>query len=268
MSANYGFPDFLPADWLAAFVLVLARMGGLVGVAPGFASSAVPLSARAALAAALALLVAPAQRQQVVVPAAAIDFVVLCVQEAGIGALMGMSIAALMSGVRAAGQLAEQQTGLALGEIFDPKLDQSDAVLRRFYALVAIVLFLLLGGHRMLVSTVLDSFKAVPVGGAAVPDSAVAAMSTLVGQSFQIALRVAAPVVVTLLLAGVTLGFLARTTPQLQLLVTALPIRVLVGLFVLGAALACVAALVSEQTYLFLNTLRESLDGVVVPVSQ
>lgn len=260
MSLTLQSPVTISAEWLAAFVLVLGRVLGLVGLSPVFGSVAVPVPARAALAAAVALLLASSQRAQLDLPPEAIELFVLLVREFAIGAVMGMCIAALVGGVRAAGQLVEQQTGLALSELFNPQPEQSEPVLQRFYSVFAITVFLVIGGHHMVLSTLLESFEAVPISQSALPDSVVAVLTTLVAQSFQIALRVAAPVVVTLLLSGVALGFIARTAPQVQLFVTALPLRVLLGLFALAIALVGAGALVNEQTALFVGAFQQAMD--------
>jgi flagellar biosynthetic protein FliR len=57
------------------------------------------------------------------------------------------------------------------------------------------------------------------------------------GELFTIGVRIAAPVMVTLLLANAALGILSRTIPQLNVFVVGFPVNVGVGLLVLGVSL-------------------------------
>jgi flagellar biosynthetic protein FliR len=60
---------------------------------------------------------------------------------------------------------------------------------------------------------------------------------TLAGNIFVVAIKIAAPIIVSLLLTTVALGLLARTVPQMNIFIVAMPLKILVGLIFLGLSL-------------------------------
>jgi flagellar biosynthetic protein FliR len=59
--------------------------------------------------------------------------------------------------------------------------------------------------------------------------------------AFIIAVQVGAPVMVALLLTSVALGLVARTVPQMQIFIVAMPVKILLGLIFLGLSLPYIA---------------------------
>ncbi|MCK4602241.1 MAG: flagellar biosynthetic protein FliR, partial [Phycisphaerae bacterium] len=108
---------------------------------------------------------------------------------------------------------------------------------------LAIVIFLAIGGHRVLIAAVLKTFDTVPVMSLSAGGAILKMIVALLGTSFALALKVAAPAIVALLLATVAMGLLQKTMPQFNLFSTGLPIRALLGLLALAAALAYLPAL-------------------------
>ena len=63
---------------------------------------------------------------------------------------------------------------------------------------------------------------------------------------FVIAIQVGAPVVAALLLTTVALGLIARTVPQMNIFIVAMPVKILVGLLFLGLSLPFLATFLSK----------------------
>jgi len=112
------------------------------------------------------------------------------------------------------------------------------------FQILVVVIFLGIGGHRMLVASVLKTFQVVPLAGFA-PGQAMLDMAvSLLGASFVLALKVAAPVLVALLGATAAMAMIQRTVPQCNLLSVGFPVRVLLGLLVLALSLGAVGELI------------------------
>ena len=58
--------------------------------------------------------------------------------------------------------------------------------------------------------------------------------------AFEVAIRVAAPVLAIIFLQSIAMGFVSRTVPQLNILSLGFPLRILVGFAVLIAGLAVI----------------------------
>ena len=140
--------------------------------------------------------------------------------------------------------------------------------------LLSTALFLIIGGHRMLLGGLLDTFSVIPPGGSvalflgtgngvAAPGwlaSLVETCLVLIAQSFHVAVRAAAPVVTAVLLATLVLGLISRTLPQLNVMVVGFGLNAMItfGVFFLslGAALLVFQDQVVPTLQVLFQTLR------------
>jgi flagellar biosynthesis protein FliR len=242
------------------FTLVLARVGGLTLTAPVYGTSEVPLRVRALLAAALALLIVPSQwHTAVAYPGNVVYYGVLLGSEALIGACLGLGVLILIHGMTLAGALVGQASGLSIADVFDPTLDENVPLFSRLMFLVTVSVFVCLGGHRMVMAALLDTFQTIPPGSGQFSRSIADGFVTLVGQSFSLAIRAAAPAVTALLLATVILGLIGRTLPQLNILTVGFGLNALLAFAVLGLTLGAAALAFQDQIQPALETILDAL---------
>jgi len=242
------------------FVLVLTRISGLMLFAPIFGSSNVPPQAKIGLSAVLSFIVFPAlPATSLAVPMTVGGLAIAAVEELAVGVVIGFAASLLFAGFQLAGHLVGQQMGLALAAVFNPQFEEQTSVLGEFYFFLAMVLFVLMNGHHLLLSAVLSSFRLVPVAGVQFPPELPAKLSVMFGEIFSIGLRIAAPAVLALLLSSVALGFIARTVPQMNLLIIGFPLRIGLGLAVVVISLPLMIAAVTNV----LGSLEDSLYTLV-----
>jgi len=230
--------------WLPTLVLVVARLAGLFLVAPGFSHSAVPIRLRYFLSVATALAVLGRIAQPVALPTNWLDAVGGVACEAAVGAAIGYAARLVLAGVQLGALQIGQQMGVALGAVLDPTSGEPSGVVRRMFQILAVVIFLAIGGHRMLVASVLKTFQVVPLAGFAPGEAMLDMAVALLGASFVLALKVAAPVLVALLGATVAMAMIQRTVPQCNILSVGFPMRVLLGLLVLALSLGALGELI------------------------
>lgn len=242
------------------FTLVLARVAGLTMTAPIYGTSDVPLQIRALLAAALALLIVPSQ-WHAAVPCAGnvLQFALLLAGEALIGACLGLGVLILLHSMTLAGELVGQASGLSLSDVFDPTLNENVPLFSRLMFLVTISVFLCLGGHRMVMAGLLDTFQTIPPGSGGISGSLGEMFVTLVGQSFALGIRAAAPALTALLLATLILGLIGRTLPQLNILTLGFGMNALLAFAALGLTLGAAAWAFQDQVEPSLETILEAL---------
>jgi len=77
----------------------------------------------------------------------------------------------------------------------------------------------------------------VPLGGVELKASVAAKMIVLTSQAFIVAVKIAAPILLSLFLVSVALGILARTVPQMNVFIVGFPVQIAVGLTALIVAL-------------------------------
>ena len=241
------------------FTLVLTRVSGLVMAAPIYGTSDVPMQARALLAFALALLITPTQLGVAVVdPGSLANYLVFLGSELLIGLTLGLGVVVLFSGIQLAGDVVGRVSGSMLADIYDPASGASIPLFSHLLFSLTLAVFVCLGGHRIVMAGLLDTFQSIPPGQAGLPDSLTDMFVTLVTQSFALGLRAAAPIITSLLLANLVLGLIGRTLPQLNILAIGFGLN---AMLTFGVLILCMGAAVwvfQQQLEPTLETLLEA----------
>ncbi len=230
----------LSAPRLVVLVLALARVGGLFMVAPILGSRTAPLRVRAALAFFLALAMLPAIPAEAATAIAAdagpIRLTAALALEIAIGFTIGVGAQVGFGGVQMAGQLTGIQMGVGISSLIDPQTQDQITSLAQWQNLMALLVFLAVDGHHLLIRAVADSFALLPIGGGFPATDGLGRVLVLAGGIFVVALRVAAPILVLLLLINGAMAVLAKTIPQLNVFIVGFPLNVAAGLFMLAAS--------------------------------
>jgi flagellar biosynthetic protein FliR len=221
-----------------AFLLVLFRLGGIFIFGPVFGSQVIPIRVKVLIALVLAVCIYPIVPPQVPVELSLPTLGVAVGTEMLIGLIIGYGASLPLIAMQVGGQMMGHQLGLGLAHVFSPDFNEQTEVMSQFLFLMALAAFLVLGGHHAMISALVGSFHAVPLGGY-LPDAALLELVTGLLQSmFELGLRVAAPLLCLVFLETVAMGFVARTVPQMNILSLGFPVRIIVGFFVLVATIA------------------------------
>ncbi len=246
------------------FLLVSARLAGVFVVAPLFITSGIPLAARIALVVMLSLIIAPtlsaavADHSHITVAAyetasshilstTLSDFACVLGSEVGLGAIFGIGLLAIFSGLKLGAEWLDRHTGLGMGTVFNPDWSAGQSAcgsLVQLFGIAAVLLLEPIGGQWLLLQSLIQSFQAIPVGSAIWSTSAVELMSGIVQQSLILGLRIAMPLVATMTLVDVALAFASRGGPQ-PLSSAYLAIRLGVGLIVLALTMTTIPEVMS-----------------------
>ncbi|HXU64519.1 MAG TPA: flagellar biosynthetic protein FliR [Polyangia bacterium] len=165
-----------------------------------------------------------------------------------VGLVLGLVASAAFRAAEVAGHLGDTLRGANLAEVLDPTSGERGSPLAVLYVLIATLVFFQIGGVPRLVEALLASYRVLPIGGGlGIASTRGAATLVTVASARVIAsgIGLAAPVLVALWLADLSLGLIARAVPQLPVYFLGLPLKgllaiglVLVGLGALQAALA------------------------------
>lgn len=244
-----------PYMQLPLLALVCGRIAGVLMFAPLLGGLSVPMQVRVLLIAALTALLAPLVTPPARMPESLAALALALAGELSIGAIMGLTLRMCFVGLQIGGQLIAQESGTAFAQLVDPNSGIEGDTLSMLYVQLGGIVFLIVGGHRETIRAALESFRNVPLLAGI---SVVGATETLLAATtsgLELALRVAAPVLVSMLIVNVALGFVARTVPQLNVAT--------VGFSIKGVlAFACVAVALPTAMDGFL----EALDGAVTLV--
>jgi flagellar biosynthetic protein FliR len=224
--------------------LVLARPGMLIVAAPVFGGTFAPPHVRVGLAVILSFVLMP------VVQVPAVDtltgIAMVMARELGIGFAMALGLRALVSGAELGGHLAGSQLMLSYGSTIDPQGGVRSTVLATLYGNLALLTFFAVNGHHALVRALGASYAALPIGGGSIDPSIATSVMRLLGVVFTFGLRLAAPVIVVMLIVEIAVGLISKTAPAINLMVVGTPIRLIVGLLAVAAVVPLIPQLSSR----------------------
>lgn len=223
---------------LTLFLFVFLRLGSMIAGLPVFGSRNIPILFRLGMALAAALLLLPMLDGVAVPPLGGpLSLALAAGAEILIGTVVGLTVRLMFAGVQLAGQMAGYQMGMALANVVDPNTSNQVALMAQFNNLVATLFFLTIDAHHWCLRALVDSFHRIPIGGMTVRPELIRDIMGLGGEMFMVAVQLGGPVIVALLLVSVALGLIARTVPQMNVFIVAMPLKIVVGLVFVGITL-------------------------------
>lgn len=217
--------------WLIAMI----RPGAAFIAAPVFGAPAVPIQLRLILS--LALGMAALNSVTIQLPQdgiASFQGVMLVAGEVMAGAAMGFAVQIGYAAAFVAGETISNAMGLGFAAMVDPLSGQGTQVIGTFLSILATFLLLSMDGHLMLISFIVQSYQAMPPGGAMLSNDAVWNLIEFGGALLGAGVTVALPVGFALVLVQIVMGMLARTAPQLNLFAVGMPVAIMAGLVLLA----------------------------------
>lgn len=227
-------------DQIIIWLLVFCRTTGIFSVAPVFGNMHVPVYTRVGLAACLAFIFTPmVAAGHVTPPTDLIGLTFAIVRESAVGLAIGYVGMLLFMVIQSAAEYIDLQMGLGFASLVDPN-NQHASVIGQFYFIVGTLLFLTVNAHHMVLQGLADSFSVVPLGHMTFNPAATGSVVNVFNQMFVAAIKIGGPIVGVILLTDVALGILARTVPQLNVLVVGFPAKIFVGLATIIVAMPAV----------------------------
>ena len=227
------------ADWsgfVVAGILVLIRVSGMMVFVPFFSSDAFPRTVKAVFTLLLAALLTPiAANHPGAVPALGLISVL---GELSTGMLFGLSLTLLLEMLNFSGQLLGLQFSFSLVNVLDPNSSIETPLLSQLLNTIGLLVLLAAGLDRTLLSALMHTFVAVPVGTAWMATRTSLALVQMTGGVFLAAVQLSAPVIAATMLVDVVLALVGRLSPQLPVLFVSIPLKTLIGYVILIGSLA------------------------------
>lgn len=244
---------------MALFGLVLARIGGVFLALPMLSGELVPLRLRAVIAAAMAFVLAM-PIPSAMAPQGLAALGTAAIKDLLIGAALGLLIRLALGVAEALGALIAMQMGLGFGAIVDP-LTKAEGPLSALFGITAWTILLSINGHHEVLRGLSDSFRALPPGGPLPHEPLVARLVDSTGHMFAAALRIAIPVVATILGTNATMALLARIAPKVNLLLLGFMIAICAGIVALAFAAPTMARAITDNLFRALAQMRAFAAG-------
>ncbi len=216
--------------------LALVRVSGIAVFAPFFSSTALPVRAKAVFVGALAFLLAP-----LVAALPGAQAALSCralIGELAVGMVYGLSLAMVTEMLLFAGQIAGMQFSFSLVNLLDPSSPIETPLMGELFRLMGTLVIITAGLDRILIASLVRSFRAVPLGGFSLDPPAALAIVRAAAGIFFAALELAAPVLAATMLVEIAVALIGKLSPQLPVMMLTVPIKTLTGFALLAGSLA------------------------------
>jgi flagellar biosynthesis protein FliR len=254
LSASLTFP----LHPILIFIIVLARVGGMVTFAPFWSSRTSSTKVRVVLALALALVITPVVSPHLPTPPThLIGLAIMILGELLIGLLFGFVGRVVFNSLGMAAQILSLLMGFSLASVIDPSTRAQTTAIGTIAQMFGIVVMLGVDGHHWLLTSTMQSFYPIPPGDFRIAPALIELLIRLTANSLAVGVALAAPAVVTLLTVEVTLAIAGRASQRLEIMVLGFPIKIAIGLWLLGASL-----------YFLPSAWRTALDSIRTTINQ
>lgn len=247
---------------LPVFLLVVGRLAGMLMFQPVLGALSIPVRVRVLFAVGLGLLITPLVRLPEEVPSSAAGLLLALGNELLVGALIGLVIRMCFLALELAGLLIAQESGMAFAQLADPSTGAHGDVLGILYVQLGVVVYLILGGHRAVVAACLDTFESIPLlSERSVVSAGLELLFDALTLGVQAAVRMAAPVLLTLVLVNVALGLVGRTFPQLNIAILGFSIKGIIVFVLIAASLPVAMEVFTAMLEEVVGAVEGFLDG-------
>lgn len=259
------FDAFAPGS-IQTLVLLGARVGGLIMIAPVFSTKAVPVKVRTVVILLLTALLQPLALAHT--GAAPAITPATFVGETLVGFALGLGAAILVGAADTAGEFLAMQIGLSGAAILNPLSNEQGPALGMLMNMFAVALLLSLDAHLVMLDALAASVREVPVGAPLDLRAGMGAMVSTGTALFSLGLRFAAPVIAAVLIGNVALAVLGRAAPQLNILGVAFPVQIAIGLFTLAASLPFIATWFTGWQSAYTTMLSHVMGALTLPLAR
>ena len=184
-------------------------------------------------------------------------YAMLILKEFFVGLIISYIVFFIFNSAYFAGHMTDQQIGYSMASTFDPMTNSQVPITGNIYYFLLCVLFILNKGHHMVITTVFNSYKALPIGKAYIVGNTglLYGLINMLVEFFKIGFLFALPIIGITLVMDVALGVLVRAVPKMNVFAVGMPLKVIAGL----SALWVIIPLFSEFYYKVYNVISELL---------
>ena len=241
------------------YMLVLTRLGGIFLAAPGISGAIVPMRIKALLLVMFTAAIYPTIPVSSLTPpdTSLIMLMPIVATELLIGMTIGLVAMLPLMGMQLAGMIAGYQMGLAMARAFDPNSGTDSVVIGQLLFYLGFGAFLTMGGLDHLFLAVAHTFERVPIGGFWFDQAPLDMVIGTLSASFELGLRVAAPIVTVIMLIMIAMGFIMKTMPQINVLTIGFAIKIVVGLMIMAVSMTVLERVAADEIARVLALLQD-----------
>lgn len=222
---------FITLETFQIYFLILVRIASFMVSSPLFSMKGIPNLLKIGFSLLLSYLLYMVIPVDLAFKADSIlAYGILIFKEVLFGLALGYVVNLIFITLEMAGQMVDFQIGFSMATYYSPLTGGRVSLFGNMYYWVGLALFFAVNGHYYLIYSLAQSFELVPLTTLNLQEINLIALVRLFSESFLIAFQIAVPIMIIILLVNLVMGLLARTVPQLNILILSLPLKVLVGI--------------------------------------
>ena len=228
------------------FFLALTRVIATIIHVPPLGGNLIPTQVRIGLGFTLAMILIPWQPLPATAPITDLFvFAIAIGRGIVIGTLAGFASALTFAVFQIAGEMMGTSSGFGAGRILNPVMGDTGSAFDQLFLMTCFLVFLVINGHHTFIIALQDTFKLIPVN-SPLPELTVDRLLVLAAQLFTYGIRMALPIMGTLLLTDIGFGLMARVAPQVQVFFLETPLKIGAGFIAMSIVLGILFPAIRE----------------------
>ncbi|MCB0407221.1 MAG: flagellar biosynthetic protein FliR [Bdellovibrionales bacterium] len=217
-----------------AFFLVLIRLSAFIVSWPVFDAPSIPMPVKILFSLVLSFLIFPlVGHDKLENSLLENQIILLAIREAFIGLAFGYLAKMFFFAIRIAGEIISVSIGLSSSQLFNPAFGSQVSSIEQLKLIVGSLFFLSINGHHLLLMGLVDTFRILPLELRMIHFDQFVAVGTFVQEITVVGLKIASPVLISIFFMNMTMAIVGRTVPQINVLITSLPVNILLGFTIL-----------------------------------
>lgn len=230
-------------------MLVAFRLAGVLLFSPVIAGASIPNTAKVLLVVMFSATIYPTLSPEwhITPDMSLVTLGQVMFTETLIGATIGFIVTIPIVAMQLAGSIMGMQMGLGLAQVFNPEMGGNSGVVDQLMFYLAVAIFVSIGGLDIMFMSLVRTYEFIPLGHMALEATPMDLLTGLMHSAYELALRVAAPVLAIMFLETLSSGVLMKTIPQINILSIGFAIKSVAGIVgLIGALIAIESVFIDE----------------------
>lgn len=218
---------------LLVYLLVGGRIGGLFFTVPIFGSKNYPNTVKVGLILFLSILMAQyASIDTQLSITSTLGFLALMVTEIIIGLFIGLLVTLFINFVYMAGNIIDYLIGFSMVSVINPLDETQIPITSNILFIYSTLIFLSLNMHHRIILALVELFRVLPIGRLFDFNISLKYLMVIITDSLSLGVAIAAPFIITILVADFVLGMLSKAMPGMNIFILGMPFKIMVGITV------------------------------------
>ena len=248
---------------LLVMAIVLIRVGPLLFFMPVIGAKNVPSQIKMMLVFAVTMVIAPSVGVTASqLPTTAVGFALFSLKEICFAAILAFFARLVFDAIQLAGQMVSIQMGMSMAGVMDPQFGNQVTLVGQLWTMTAFLIFLAIDGHHIFFTTLVESYRWVAPGTLHLSQATYNGMLEAIGRMFVLGVKIMAPASAAIFFSHIAMGIIAKTVPQIPILIVGMPINIAIGLLFAGLSLGYFLPIIISQFELLGRLLPRLAQGM------